>query len=51
MICLSLPAIGNAYTVLSNPDQRRLYDQLGPDEYNSTRQGGGGGGFSRFEGV
>jgi len=50
MIQLSLAAIGNAYSVLSNPDQRSLYDQLGPEEYNSASQGGGRRGFSRFEG-
>ena len=46
---LSPAAIGNAYGVLSNPEKRRRYDQLGPDQYDAASSQGG---FSRgFEGV
>ena len=41
-------AIGNAYSVLSNPEKRQRYDQLGPDQYDAASSQG----FSRgFEGV
>ena len=48
-LCISPAAIGNAYGVLSNPEKRRRYDQLGPDQYDAASSQGG---FSRgFEGV
>lgn len=42
--------LAKAYEVLSNPEKRTRYDQLGPDAFTGTGNGtggfGGGGGFS-----
>lgn len=38
-------AIGNAYTVLSNSDKRRLYDQRGEEKRDLSRQGQSNGDF------
>lgn len=45
--------ISEAYQVLSDPDQRAMYDQLGDDGYRARTQGGGGpgdgAGFDPFD--
>lgn len=40
--------VQEAYSVLSDPNKRSQYDQLGPDMFNQAQNGGGfgGGGFS-----
>jgi molecular chaperone DnaJ len=45
--------IQEAYSVLSDEKKRPLYDQLGPDGFESATRGGGGGqgGYGGFEGF
>jgi len=40
--------IAQAYDVLSDPEKRRQYDQLGHEAFTSAGRGGGAGGFGGF---
>ena len=43
--------ISNAYTILSDPEKKRAYDNLGDDEFDAVSKGGGGPGGHPFEGF
>lgn len=39
LLIVHIPAIGNAYAVLSNPEKRKQYDQYGDEKLNPARHG------------
>lgn len=42
-------AINEAKNVLTDPEQRRIYDQVGKEGLKNHKQGGGGNGFNPFD--